>query len=144
MGIGITTVRRVAVTAVLAVLGLLAPVAMVGGASAAAVDPIVNVAPPVVTGTAQVGERLRTTTGDWTPAGLTFTYQWLRDGSPIADAVMHMARALGLTTCAEGVENHHQLVGLRRLGCEWGQGFHFAEPLPSEEFASLLRTGRTF
>ena len=66
------------------------------------------------------------------------------DGSPIADAVMHMARALGLTTCAEGVENHHQLVGLRRLGCEWGQGFHFAEPLPSEEFASLLRAGRTF
>jgi len=66
------------------------------------------------------------------------------DGSPIADAVMHMARALGLTTCAEGVENHHQLAGLRHLGCEWGQGFHFAQPLPSEEFADLLRSGSTF
>jgi len=86
VGIGFPTLRRIGVTAVLAIVGLLAPLVTVGGASAAAVDPIVNVAPPVVNGTAQVGERVRTTTGDWTPTGLTFTYQWLRDGSPIAGA----------------------------------------------------------
>jgi hypothetical protein len=105
VGIGIATVRRIGVTAVLAVLGLLAPVVMVGGASAAAVDPIVNVAPPVVTGTAQVGERVRTSSGDWTPAGLTFTYRWLRDGSPIAGATSASYKVrledLGTTLSAE-------------------------------------------
>ncbi|MEZ5145067.1 MAG: EAL domain-containing protein [Acidimicrobiales bacterium] len=64
------------------------------------------------------------------------------DGSPIAVAVMHMARALGLTTCAEGVETGDQLAGLRRLGCDWAQGFWFAEPLLSEELADLLRHPR--
>ena len=63
MGLGNSTLRWLAVSAVVAVLGLLAPVVMVGGASAAAVDPIVNVAPPVITGTAQVGERVRTSSG---------------------------------------------------------------------------------
>ena len=60
------------------------------------------------------------------------------EGSPVAAAVMHVARALGLTTCAEGVEEGHQLDGLRALGCQWAQGFLFAEPLPADEMADAL------
>jgi diguanylate cyclase (GGDEF)-like protein/PAS domain S-box-containing protein len=66
------------------------------------------------------------------------------NGSPIADAVLHMARALAITTCAEGVETPEQLAGLRALGCDWAQGFWFAEPLPSEDVAALLRRAATF
>jgi len=86
MGIGTRTVRRLGLRVALTILGLLAPALVSGVAAGAALEPIVNVSPPVVSGLAQVGERVRTTPGDWTPAGLTFTYRWLRDGSPIAGA----------------------------------------------------------
>jgi diguanylate cyclase (GGDEF)-like protein/PAS domain S-box-containing protein len=60
------------------------------------------------------------------------------EGSPVATAVMHMARALGLIASAEGVEDEHQLAGLRSLGCDWAQGFLFAEALPADQMAELL------
>ena len=66
------------------------------------------------------------------------------EGSPIAAAVLHVARALGLTTCAEGVEEPHQLAGLRALGCHLAQGFLFAEALPATDFAALLHSDRTW
>ncbi len=66
------------------------------------------------------------------------------EGSPVATAVMHMAKALGLTTAAEGVETDDQLRGLRALGCDWAQGFLFAPPLRSSEVIELLRTAPTW
>ena len=60
------------------------------------------------------------------------------EGSPVATAVIHMARALGLIAAAEGVEDADQLAGLRALGCDWAQGFLFAQPLPPDEIATLL------
>jgi diguanylate cyclase (GGDEF)-like protein/PAS domain S-box-containing protein len=62
------------------------------------------------------------------------------NGSPVATAVVHMARALGLLAAAEGVEEPDQLAGLRALGCEWAQGFLFAEPLPAADLEQLLRS----
>jgi len=59
-------------------------------------------------------------------------------GSAVATAVMHMAKALSLTTCAEGVEEPEHLDALRALGCDWAQGFLFSKAVPSEEFAALL------
>jgi len=61
-------------------------------------------------------------------------------GSPVATAVVHMARALGFLTAAEGVEKPEQLAGLRALGCDWAQGFLFAEPLPPADLVDLLRS----
>jgi subtilisin family serine protease len=46
----------------------------------------VNVAPPVVEGTPQVGKRLTATTGEWEGDGLSFAYQWQRNGEDIAKA----------------------------------------------------------
>lgn len=43
-------------------------------------------APPVVSGTPQVGATITTTQGFWSLPGLSFSYQWLRDGSAIAGA----------------------------------------------------------
>jgi EAL domain-containing protein (putative c-di-GMP-specific phosphodiesterase class I) len=39
---------------------------------------------------------------------------------------------------AEGIETPEQAEVLRELGCDIGQGFLFAKPLPVEEFDSLL------
>ena len=66
------------------------------------------------------------------------------EGSPVATAVMHMARALGLIASAEGVEDADQLAGLRSLGCDWAQGFLFAKPLPPDEITALLAAQPTW
>jgi EAL domain-containing protein (putative c-di-GMP-specific phosphodiesterase class I) len=57
----------------------------------------------------------------------------------IVEAVIRMARALGLEVVAEGVESDHQFRVLRELGCQMAQGFHFARPVPLAGFEALLR-----
>jgi EAL domain-containing protein (putative c-di-GMP-specific phosphodiesterase class I) len=59
----------------------------------------------------------------------------------VVTAVLGLARSLGLTAVAEGVETGNQLDHLRGLGCDVGQGFYFARPQPSEEIARLLAEG---
>ena len=51
---------------------------------------------------------------------------------------MAFAEALGLKVVAEGIENAEQLTLLKEMGCELGQGYHFAKPLPSEEALAYL------
>ena len=56
----------------------------------------------------------------------------------IVSAIVSLARALRLTLIAEGVENGAQLDELRRLGCEYGQGYFFARPMPAAELEAVL------
>jgi diguanylate cyclase (GGDEF)-like protein/PAS domain S-box-containing protein len=60
------------------------------------------------------------------------------DDSAIVAAVTGMARALRLTTIAEGVESIGQLFALRRLGCDLAQGFFFTTPQPPSHITRLL------
>ncbi len=60
----------------------------------------------------------------------------------IVDAIVTLARKLGLHTVAEGVETEAQLELLRTLGCDEYQGFLFARPCPAEDFARLLPARR--
>jgi EAL domain-containing protein (putative c-di-GMP-specific phosphodiesterase class I) len=46
---------------------------------------------------------------------------------------------LKLRTVAEGVEEAEQQELLHELGCELGQGYLFAKPLPPDELQPLLR-----
>ncbi|MGW6131205.1 putative bifunctional diguanylate cyclase/phosphodiesterase [Cellulomonas sp. NPDC055163] len=57
----------------------------------------------------------------------------------LVEAVLGMARALGLGVVAEGVESPDQHAILRRLGCDRAQGFHFAPPQTAAAFGRLLR-----
>ncbi len=41
---------------------------------------------PTITGTAQVGQTLTSTVGSWAPSTAKLSYQWLRDGTPVAAA----------------------------------------------------------
>jgi diguanylate cyclase (GGDEF)-like protein/PAS domain S-box-containing protein len=61
-------------------------------------------------------------------------------GSSIAGAIVSLARALGLRTVAEGIEDEEQLHAVRALGCDLGQGFHFARPMPADDLTRLLAT----
>jgi EAL domain-containing protein (putative c-di-GMP-specific phosphodiesterase class I) len=57
----------------------------------------------------------------------------------LIEAVVSLARSLGLTTVAEGVETEEQLLSLKSLGCDIVQGYYFSRPLPAEEFESFVR-----
>ncbi len=60
------------------------------------------------------------------------------EDTAIVHATVAFAKALGLSLTAEGIENAEQLAQLRELGCELGQGYHFAKPLPGEEVPAFL------
>jgi diguanylate cyclase (GGDEF)-like protein/PAS domain S-box-containing protein len=49
-----------------------------------------------------------------------------------------LAHTLGMKIVAEGVESEEQAEELREMGCDLGQGFHFAEPLPPREASEFL------
>ncbi len=59
------------------------------------------------------------------------------DDRAIVTAVIGLARALQLSTIAEGVETPSQLALLQELGCEAAQGFLLAMPKPPEEIVSM-------
>lgn len=56
----------------------------------------------------------------------------------LVEAILAMARSLGLEVIAEGVENQAQLDMLRRMGCRYVQGNHFSAALPAQDIASLV------
>ena len=62
----------------------------------------------------------------------------------IVQAVVTLASALGPTVTAEGIETVEQLAALRELGCDHGQGFLFAAPLPAEAVVDWLAAGPTW
>lgn len=58
----------------------------------------------------------------------------------IARAVIALGHSMGLTVIAEGVETEAQEAFLKAEGCGLAQGYHYARPLPVEEFALLLES----
>lgn len=56
----------------------------------------------------------------------------------IVRAIIQMAKGLNLTTIAEGVEDECQLALLRLQHCDEVQGYHFARPMPADQFESFM------
>lgn len=56
----------------------------------------------------------------------------------ILDFSMDLARMVGLSTVAEGVETEAQIERLKDLDCDYVQGFYFAKPMPREDFEVYL------
>ena len=59
--------------------------------------------------------------------------------TPIIDAVIDMARKLGLKTVAEGVETAEQAALLQEQGCDYAQGYFYSKPVSARQCRSLLR-----
>jgi EAL domain-containing protein (putative c-di-GMP-specific phosphodiesterase class I) len=57
----------------------------------------------------------------------------------IAQAIISMGKALGMTIVAEGVETVAQQDFLRSHGCDEMQGYLFSKPVSPEQLADLLR-----
>jgi diguanylate cyclase (GGDEF)-like protein/PAS domain S-box-containing protein len=54
--------------------------------------------------------------------------------------LVNLAHALGLVAVAEGIESKGQLDSLQDFGCDLGQGYLFARPMPAEQINELLAT----
>ncbi|WP_305786965.1 putative bifunctional diguanylate cyclase/phosphodiesterase [Symbioplanes lichenis] len=64
------------------------------------------------------------------------------DAYAIADAVVRLAHAYRLKVVAEGIETAGQARCLVEMGCVYGQGYHFARPMPGEALADFLAPAR--
>jgi diguanylate cyclase (GGDEF)-like protein len=58
---------------------------------------------------------------------------------PLVANIVNMAKSLGMTTIAEGIDHIGQLDLLRSIGCDEGQGYFFSLPIPAGEFLELWR-----
>jgi diguanylate cyclase (GGDEF)-like protein/PAS domain S-box-containing protein len=61
-----------------------------------------------------------------------------REAADLSSAVVALGSSLALDVVAEGIEFDEQLNRLRDLGCELGQGFHFAHPMESAHLLDYL------
>lgn len=60
-------------------------------------------------------------------------------GAEIAELVCGLGHRLGLELVAEGIETEAQAEALRAMGCELGQGWLYAKPMPAAEWLAWLR-----
>ncbi|BAE50722.1 bifunctional diguanylate cyclase/phosphodiesterase [Paramagnetospirillum magneticum] len=56
----------------------------------------------------------------------------------IAEAIIAMAHRLGMKVVAEGIETEEQYALLAAAGCDFGQGYLFAKPMPVDQFEALV------
>jgi diguanylate cyclase (GGDEF)-like protein len=62
----------------------------------------------------------------------------------IVRSTVQLARSLGLSVVAEGIEDFQTASELREIGCDQAQGYFFASPAASSEIDSLLSTDERF
>ncbi len=65
------------------------------------------------------------------------------EGAVVARIVVAVARELGLSVAAEGIEDRTALEAVRALGCSEGQGALWADPLPAEAVPGWLAARAT-
>jgi len=82
---------------------------------------------------------------DIEPDYLKFDHVFVRDldrrqiKQDLLEALMSFARKMNTRVIAEGIETREELVALRGLGVEYGQGFLFAPPVPMDEISRYHR-----
>lgn len=56
-------------------------------------------------------------------------------------STVQLAHELGLKVVAEGIEEADCLAFLRKIGCDYAQGYHVSRPLSADELAALVEEG---
>jgi diguanylate cyclase (GGDEF)-like protein/PAS domain S-box-containing protein len=70
---------------------------------------------------------------------LTHEMQSDRTASDMVEAIIMLAHKMNLKVVAEGIESQKHLETLRQMGCEFGQGYYFSQPLESKAVLQFLR-----
>ncbi len=64
-------------------------------------------------------------------------------GDPtFVSAIVDLSHKLGFITVAEGIEEAQAVVTLQQVGCNYGQGYHFAHPMELSDLAELVKRPR--
>ncbi len=57
----------------------------------------------------------------------------------LCETIVELGKRFGLKTVAEGIETTHESHKLQGIGCNVGQGFLFAKPMPKGQLIGLMR-----
>ncbi len=63
------------------------------------------------------------------------------ESASIITAIIGLGRSLNVQTTAEGVESPTDALALASLGCNYGQGYLYAHPMPASEVAAYIARG---
>jgi len=61
----------------------------------------------------------------------------------IVESIINLGKSLGLTITAEGVENISQLHLMKKLNCDYIQGYLFSKPVAEKDMTHLLQVSNT-
>lgn len=61
-----------------------------------------------------------------------------QDDVKIVHIITQLAKSLGISAVAEGIETIEHLDRLKQIGCHYGQGYYFSRPLPVQEVEQKL------
>ena len=59
----------------------------------------------------------------------------------IVETIIALAHRMGMAVVAEGVETADLIPPLQRLGCTYGQGYHYSRPVPADRMVELVNGG---
>ena len=57
----------------------------------------------------------------------------------LCETIVELGKRFGLKTVAEGIETMHESHKLQGIGCDVGQGYLFAKPMPKGQLIGLMR-----
>ena len=63
-------------------------------------------------------------------------------GMQVVKTIIGLANELGMVPLAEGIDDPKQLEALKSLGCQIGQGYLFARPMPLKDFIAWYKAWR--
>ena len=61
------------------------------------------------------------------------------EGYNIVKVIISLAKSLGMTVIAEGIETKEQMNKLKNLGCHFGQGYLFSKPMPADKVPQFIK-----
>ncbi|MFP4454119.1 MAG: EAL domain-containing protein [Desulfobacterales bacterium] len=61
-----------------------------------------------------------------------------RRNQAIVGSIIELAHRLGMNVIAEGLEERREVDTVQKMGCEYGQGWFYSEPLPEKQAEKLL------
>ena len=70
---------------------------------------------------------------------LVMEMQTDQSSKEIVEAIITLAHQRGLQVIAQGIETPRQVERLRELGCEFGQGYYFSQPLDAKALLHFVR-----
>jgi len=66
-----------------------------------------------------------------------------KDSLVIVEAIIGLAKSLGISVTAEGIEEKWHADFLAARDCDEGQGYFFAKPMPKDEMKKILEEGKS-